>query len=72
LATTARRSRRRSVVLHSNGTPVPITPQVAFVAGRTRANNAILGLDGAGLVSARAEMASGSVHLVVDVNGYFD
>ena len=61
-----------SVVVHANGTPVPITPQVAFAAGRTRANNAILGLDGAGLVSARAEMASGSVHLIVDVSGYFD
>ena len=61
-----------SVVVYANGTPVPITPQIPFAVGRTRANNAILGLDGAGLLAARAEMPSGSVHLIVDVSGTFD
>ena len=60
------------VVVHAYGTPVPITPQVSFAAGRTRANNAILALDGNGAVSARAGMASGTVHLIIDVNGTFD
>ncbi|MBI5439914.1 MAG: hypothetical protein HY900_01750, partial [Deltaproteobacteria bacterium] len=61
-----------NVVVHASGTPVPITPQVSFAAGRTRANNALLGLASSGAVSAQAGMASGSVHLVIDVNGYFD
>lgn len=60
-----------TVVVHAFGTPVPITAQVSFAAGRTRANNALLALGG-GAVSAQAGMASGTVHLIVDVNGYFD
>ena len=61
-----------TVVVHAFGTTVPITPQVSFAAGRTRANNALLALGGSGAVSAQAGMASGTVHLIVDVNGYFD
>ena len=61
-----------NVVVHAFGTTVPITPQVSFAAGRTRANNTLLALDGSGAVSAQAGMASGTVHLIVDVNGYFD
>ena len=61
-----------NVLVRAHGTPDTGTPQVLFVAGRTRANNALLALDGSGAVSARAGMASGTVHLVIDVNGYFD
>jgi uncharacterized repeat protein (TIGR01451 family) len=53
------------------GTPAPLASAVNYAAGQTRANNAILPLSAAGQVSVRCSQSSGSVHLVVDVNGYF-
>jgi hypothetical protein len=48
------------------------TPIVAFNAGQTRANNAVVSLSGNTLGSATATARlQGTVHLVRDVNGYF-
>ena len=49
------------------------TSALNFSAGRTRANNAVVRLstDGTGGVSA-TNRSSGSVHLIVDVTGYFE
>ncbi len=49
------------------------TSALNFPAGRTRANNAVVPLstDGTGGVSA-TNRSSGSVHLIVDVTGYFE
>jgi hypothetical protein len=46
---------------------------ISFPAGRTRANNAIIGLssDGQGAFAVFSE-AAGTVHLIVDLNGYFE
>jgi hypothetical protein len=46
---------------------------VSFRAGQTRANNAVLGLYGTptGSVTVVSGIASGTVHLVVDVTGYW-
>lgn len=48
---------------------------INFAAGAARANNAILALahDGAGTLTARATVnaSPGQVHLILDVNGYF-
>jgi hypothetical protein len=55
--------------------PVPTATAASFRAGVTRANNAILQLspDGAGRVIVTATVAGGgSVHLALDVNGYFE
>lgn len=54
--------------------PRPIASAISFQAGQNRANNAILGLatDGLGDLAVTPFVAgSGTVHLVVDVNGYF-
>jgi hypothetical protein len=50
----------------------PQVSSVSFVAGQTRANNAMLRLatSGSGTVAV-LNASSGAVHLVVDVNGYF-
>ena len=52
----------------------PGTTTLSFAAGRTRANNAmlLLGRDGSGLVAFEALMPSGTVHLIVDVNGWWE
>lgn len=54
--------------------PAPATSSINFNAGTTRANRAILQLstDGTGTLAATASVANGgSVHLLVDVTGYF-
>jgi hypothetical protein len=50
----------------------PAVSTVSFRAGRTRANNAHLALssDGTGRVTVRNN-TNGSLHLVLDVNGYY-
>jgi predicted outer membrane repeat protein len=59
--------------IHSaNQLVVPGTSVVNFVPGVNRANNAVVALDGSGRFSVVAVMASGSVHLVIDVTGYFE
>jgi hypothetical protein len=50
--------------------PVPLTSVVNFRGGQTRTNNAIIGLSGAGALTVQND-ATGTVHLVIDVNGYF-
>ena len=49
----------------------PQTSVVNYVAGATRANNAVLPLNGAGQVAVRCA-PTGTAHVVIDVNGYFE
>lgn len=50
----------------------PLSSALNYRAGLTRANNAIVGLGGAGEIAVRVGQASGTVHVIVDVNGYFE
>ncbi|HEX5759196.1 MAG TPA: DUF5060 domain-containing protein [Thermoanaerobaculia bacterium] len=63
------------LTLAPGGVGLPATSTLNFGAGATRANNAILSLapDGSGTLAALAHLAGGgTVHLILDVNGYFD
>jgi hypothetical protein len=54
---------------------LPSTSVINFAAGQTRANNAILALarDGLGDIAVHAVvLGGGAVHLIIDVNGYFE
>jgi len=51
---------------------VPTTSVLNFVAGVTRANNAVVGLGASGEIAVFNAMAAGTTHLVVDVVGYFE
>jgi len=51
---------------------VPTTSTVNFVAGATRANNAIVGVNASGQLTLQNGMKSGLVHVVLDVVGYFE
>jgi ELWxxDGT repeat protein len=53
------------------GTPLPTVSALNYAAGQTRGNNAIIGLSPSGEVTIRCAQASGTVHVIVDVNGYF-
>ena len=54
------------------GGPEPLASTLNYTAGLTRANNAIVGLGGARELSVRVGQAAGTVHVIVDVNGYFE
>lgn len=58
--------------LYPGDSPVPLASSINFRAGQTRANNAVVPLaaDGSAGFGVRND-APGTVHLVVDVNGYF-
>ena len=51
----------------------PPTSNVSFAAGWTRANNAVVAVsqDGNAAVTVVTDMPAGGVHLIIDVNGYF-
>lgn len=50
--------------------PVPTTSTVNFTAGQTRANNAVVGLSPSGYLALFASTGT-SVHVILDVAGYF-
>jgi PKD repeat protein len=66
---------RGRVTLYPGGIDAPVTSTLNFLAGANRANNAIIPLasDGSGTLSSLAfVVGGGTVHLIVDVNGYFE
>lgn len=50
----------------------PPASTLNYVAGQTRANNAIVGLSPSGALAIRCAQASGTAHVVLDVTGYFE
>jgi hypothetical protein len=59
-----------NVRLYPAGTPTPTTSTINYVAGVTRANNATITLNASGETAVLAS-PSGSVHFILDVNGYY-
>jgi M6 family metalloprotease-like protein len=54
------------------GTPKPGSSSLNFVAGKTRGNNAVVGLGSGGALAIFSGQQAGSVHVVVDVNGWYE
>jgi len=62
-----------NVRLFPAGQPVPTASTINYVAGQNRANNAVIPLDASGALAAFvAQPAGTTVHLIIDVNGYFE
>jgi hypothetical protein len=57
--------------LYPGGSAPPLSSALNYVAGATRANNAITVLGPAGDLGVSCRQASGTAHVIVDVNGYF-
>jgi uncharacterized repeat protein (TIGR01451 family) len=57
--------------LFAAGTPVPGTSTLNYGAGQTRANSAVVLLGTAGDVAVYCGQATGTSHVLIDVNGYF-
>jgi uncharacterized repeat protein (TIGR01451 family) len=53
------------------GEPVPVIATINYAAGQTRTNNGIVRLSPDSQIDVFSAQESGSIHLILDVNGYF-
>jgi outer membrane protein assembly factor BamB len=61
------------VNLYAAGDAQPAVSTISYSAGQTRSNNAIVSLNQNGDLAAVANQSPGTtVHLIIDVNGYFE
>lgn len=61
------------MVFYPTGEPTPVASTISFQAGVARANNSVQGLSAGGSLNAMAQVLAtgGTVHLIIDVTGYF-
>ena len=59
-----------NVRLFASGAPAPLVSNLNYLAGLTRANNAVAPLNAGGQIAVLCA-PSGTTHVIVDVNGYF-
>jgi hypothetical protein len=59
------------LTLFPGGTARPLASTINFQGAQTRANNAILPLGSGGTLSVVSGQPNGTVHFILDVNGYF-
>ncbi len=59
-----------SLTLYPGSGQTPLTSTIEFVPGKNRANNVSLGVIG-GAFSVRSWQVAGSIHMIVDISGYF-
>jgi hypothetical protein len=60
------------LILFPDANPVPLVSAINYAAGQTRANNAVTPLGVTGGLGVFVGQASGTVHAVLDVAGYFE
>jgi parallel beta-helix repeat protein len=53
------------------GTPLPLVSAINYNASQTRSDDAVIGLGAAGDVTVHVDQPGGTVHLILDVTGYF-
>ena len=62
-----------NIRLFPAGQAVPTVSSINYSVGQTRGNNAIVQLNGSGAMAAFVGQPAGTtVHLIVDINGYFE
>lgn len=60
-----------NLTLYPSDTAPPASSTINFQSGLNRANSAMIGLSDIGSIAVRAS-TPGTVHLILDVNGYFE
>jgi hypothetical protein len=58
--------------LYPGGTALPLVSAMNYSTGQTRANNAIVPLGASGTLTVFCGQSSGTAHVILDVNGYFE
>ena len=59
------------LTVYPGGTSTPLASSLNYRAGQTRANNAVVPLGVAGDIAVVSGQPSGTVHFILDINGYF-
>jgi hypothetical protein len=57
--------------VYPSGLPTPVSSTVNYRAGQTRANSVVLLIGNGGNLTVLCGQASGSSHVILDVNGYY-
>jgi hypothetical protein len=57
--------------LRADGTAVPVAISISYGAAQTRSNNGLVALSPDGGIAVFATQAAGTVHLILEVTGYF-
>ncbi len=57
--------------IYPTGAPLPSSSTINFSAAQTRANSVILALGHGGAVTLRSGQPTGTTHVILDVNGYY-
>jgi hypothetical protein len=57
--------------LYASGAVAPLVSTINYRPGQTRANNAIAPIPPSEAIAVQCDQSSGTVHLIIDVNGYF-
>ena len=60
------------LILFPSGSETPATSTISYGAGGIRANNAVVLLGNGGDFTVLCQQASGTVQMIIDVNGYFE
>jgi hypothetical protein len=60
------------LIIYPVGTSLPGVTTISYLAGHTRANNGIVTLGPSGDIAVHCDQPSGTVDLILDVNGYFE
>jgi hypothetical protein len=60
------------LTVYPSGIARPLVSVINYSAAKTRANNAVVGLGPTGLLRIFSGQATGTVHVIIDVNGYFE
>lgn len=60
-----------NLTLYPGGTSIPLVSAINYAAGQTRANNAIVTLGALGDLSVLCSQGSGTVQVIIDVDGFF-
>jgi hypothetical protein len=60
------------ITVYPGATAQPLVSSLNYHAGQTRANNAVVPLGTAGDITVVSGQPSGTVHFILDINGYFE
>jgi hypothetical protein len=57
--------------VYPGGSALPGASAINYGSGQSRANNAVVPLGALGDLAIHCDQVSGTVHLIIDTNGYF-
>jgi hypothetical protein len=57
--------------MYAAGVALPLASVINYAPGKTRANNLTVNVSASGEITIRCDQGAGTVHLILDVAGYY-